>query len=146
MDIRTRGKLTILRGLPASGKSTFAKTWVEEHPSNRVIVCRDSIRRSLGPYWIPTREKLVTEIEELMVLNAMFNINDEDYCFDIVLDATNFKGLDKWKEFAEFYSYEFEIKDFTDVPLEECIKRDELREHKVGQKVIEGFYNKYLNK
>jgi predicted kinase len=55
-------KLFITVGLPASGKSTYSKKWVEESPKTRVRVNRDDIRRMLGPYWIPTRESLVTLI------------------------------------------------------------------------------------
>jgi predicted kinase len=47
-------QLIICVGLPASGKSTFSKSWVLEDPKTRVRVCRDDIRRMLGLYWVPT--------------------------------------------------------------------------------------------
>ena len=89
-------KLLILQGIPASGKSTFAKQWVEEDPKTRVIVNRDSIRRGLGVYWVPSRETLVSSIEEHSVYEAL------DMGYNVCLDATNLnlKFLEKWVEIA----------------------------------------------
>jgi predicted kinase len=42
------GKLILTRGVPASGKSTWAKAWVEEDPLNRVRVNRDNLRWTLS--------------------------------------------------------------------------------------------------
>ena len=41
---------------------------------------------------------------------------------------------------------EFEIKDFTDVPIGDCIKWDAMRANSVGVAVIKGMYNQYLKK
>lgn len=42
----------VLRGLPGSGKSTWAKEWVAGDPDNRVRINRDDIRyASFGKYW-----------------------------------------------------------------------------------------------
>lgn len=43
-------KLIITRGLPASGKSTWAKQWVLEDPEHRVRINQDDIRLMLGKY------------------------------------------------------------------------------------------------
>ena len=42
-------KLILTRGIPASGKSTWAKAWVQEDPQRRVRVNRDDLRRMLEP-------------------------------------------------------------------------------------------------
>lgn len=132
-----KNKLIILRGLPASGKSTFAKAWVEKNPKERVRVNRDDIRRQLGPYWIPSREDLVTVIEKLMVYNAL------KYGYNVVLDATNFHPVD-WGNQLGSLDFKIEYKDFTNVPLETCIERDKNRIESVGEEVIMRMYNKYL--
>lgn len=132
-------KLLILQGIPASGKSTFAKQWVEEDPKTRVIVNRDSIRRGLGPYWVPSREDLVSTIEYHMVTIAL----SQDY--SVCLDATNLnpKYQQQWVDLANYYSRtELEYKTF-DISLEEALERDKNREFPVGEKVINQFYNKY---
>lgn len=49
--------LIITRGLPASGKSTFARAWVEEDPGNRVEINRDSTRKFLGIRHIGTEDE-----------------------------------------------------------------------------------------
>ena len=58
--------MMIVRGLPGSGKSTFAKRWVSQDPENRVRVSRDDIRYQLyGKYYGLTisQESVVTKVE-----------------------------------------------------------------------------------
>ena len=73
-------KVIICRGIPASGKSYFAKNWVNEDSVNRVRINMDDIRNMLGPYWVPTREKLVGIIKDNAILEAV----RQNY--DIVID------------------------------------------------------------
>ena len=129
-------KLLILSGIPASGKSTYAKQWVEEDPKTRVIVSRDSIRRGLGVYWVPSREDLVSTIEEFIVSEALLS------GYNVVLDATNLNPLylKNWTDLVNMIdkAIKIEYKKF-DISLE----RDKNREFPVGEKVINQFYNKY---
>ena len=131
-------KLLILVGIPASGKSTFAKQWVEESSKTRIIVNRDSIRRGLGVYWVPTREGLISDLEFKTVETAM------DWEYDICLDSTNLNSIyiQQWIKLAQKWEYEIEYKKF-DISLEEALERDKNREFPVGEKVINQFYNKY---
>lgn len=144
-------QLIICRGLPASGKSTFAKAWVLEDPEHRVRVNRDDIRRMLGPYWIPSREDLVTDLEKMSTIKALSRK------YSVIIDATNFRS--HWLDavnLAEMFpdktwfglQVQVVIKDFTDVSIETCIERDNLRskEEQVGEEVIRNMYNKYLKK
>lgn len=131
-------KLLILQGIPASGKSFFAKQWAEESPKTRVIVNRDSIRRGLGVYWVPSREALVSEIEMSMVEIALMN----DY--DVCLDSTNLNPtfLQRWEDLNPYIEFEIEYKQF-EISLEEALERDKNREFSVGEEVVKSFYNKY---
>ena len=52
-------RLIICRGLPASGKTTWAKEWAMGDPYHRVRINQDDIRLMLGKYWVPARELLV---------------------------------------------------------------------------------------
>lgn len=146
-------KILVLRGLQGSGKSTFAKQWVDEEPSQRMRFNRDDIRNMLGPYWVPRREHLITDMYWEFLYNATTN------GYDIVVDNMNLKDeyIDELKDFVEDtneflrlsnldYEYELEIKDFFDVPLETCIERDSKRENPIGEKVIRQTYNKYKDK
>ena len=42
--------ILILRGSQGSGKTTFAKEWVNKDPESRVRFNRDDIRNMLGKY------------------------------------------------------------------------------------------------
>lgn len=136
-------KLIICRGLPASGKSTWAKQWVLEDPEHRIRVNQDDIRLMLGKYWVPSREKLVQEIQFDAILKALSR------GFDIVIDNTNLnkKVLDGFDRLIKTYKdYEIEYKDFFDTPLSVCIERDKNRDLQVTEKVIRSFYNNYKDK
>lgn len=134
-------KLYILKGLPASGKSTFARDWVLEDPTKRVIVNRDAIRNMLGKYWVVERESLVSDIEKEAIFSGLYS------GYDVMVDATNFNGhilslLYLYKK--EYETIEHEII-FFDTTLEICIERDRLRENPIGEVVIRNMHNKYLN-
>lgn len=136
-------KLIICRGLPASGKSTWAKQWVLEDPEHRVRINQDDIRLMLGKYWVPSREKLVQEIQFDAIIEALSRE------FDVVIDNTNLnnKVLDQFNRLIKtFEDYEIEYKDFFDTPLSVCIERDKNRDLQVTEKVIRSFYNNYKNK
>ena len=136
-------KLIICRGLPASGKSTWAKQWVLEDPEHRVRINQDDIRLMLGKYWVPSREKLVQEIQFDAVVEALSKE------FDVVIDNTNLnnKVLDQFNRLIRtFEDYEIEYKDFFDTPLSVCIERDKNRDLQVTEKVIRSFYNNYKDK
>ena len=126
-------KLIICRGLPASGKSTWAKQWVLEDPEHRVRINQDDIRLMLGKYWVPSREKLVQEIQFDAIIEALSKE------FDVVLDQFN-------RLIRTFEDYEIEYKDFFDTPLSVCIERDKNRDLQVTEKVIRSFYNNYKDK
>lgn len=136
-------KLIICRGLPASGKSTWAKQWVLEDPEHRVRINQDDIRLMLGKYWVPSREKLVQEIQFDAIVEALSKE------FDVVIDNTNLnkKVLDGFNRLIKtFENYEIEYKDFFDTPLSVCIERDKNRDLQVTEKVIRSFYNNYKDK
>lgn len=134
-------KLIILQGLPASGKSTYAKKLANENPHNTVIVNRDSIREGFGKYWVPSREDLVTRVENKMIDIALA----ENY--NVIVDAVNLNP----KTIAKFDQYkrvnvEIVYKHF-ETSFWKCVLRDWKRGlfggRKVGYKVIKSFYDRY---
>ena len=132
-----------MKGIPASGKTTWARRWVNKDPNNRVRVSRDDIRNMLGPYWLRSREELVSIIEKNMVHNALL----EDY--SVVVDKMNLRS--NGDEFRHIVKKNFkpgtiqiEEKDFTDVSLAECLKRDKEREDSVGADIVIDKYQKYI--
>lgn len=124
------------KGLPGSGKSTWAKT------QKAFRVNKDDLRQKLhGGVWSGKNEKqIIIERDTLIRMNLPFT--------DVICDDTNFhpKHEARLREIAKECGAEFEIKDFTDVSVEECIKRDQSRTGSahVGEKVIRSMYNDFL--
>ena len=138
-------KIILCRGIQASGKSTYAKAWVEEDPEHRVRFNNDDIRNMLGKYWVPSREHLVRRIKTALILEAM------ETGYDIIVDNMNLSPIEvEWYEdiIQDFKcrrvnnTYTLEFKDFK-TPLEECLKRDSLRDNPIGEKVIRDTYYRY---
>lgn len=138
-------KIILTRGIQGSGKSTWARQWVEEDPINRVRINNDDIRNMLGKYWVTEREPLVSDIKLRMAEEAM------NRGYDIVVDNMNLnpKEVKFWKNVVgtqngdlDGYSYEIEFKDFF-IPLEECIRRDAMRPNPIGEKTIRDTWRRY---
>ena len=137
-------KIIICRGIPASGKSTWAKQWVLEDPEHRIRINQDDIRNMLGKYWVPSRENLVSYINNAIITKAV-SLN-----YDIVIDNINLnpKNILYIEDIILLCNmkYIIEYKDFFDVPLSVCIERDKKRTNSIGEEVIRSFYNRYKNK
>ena len=132
-------KLIICRGIPASGKTFWAKQWVLEDPEHRVRFNNDDIRNMLGKYWVPSREPMVAAMKDSFVEEAIL------LRLDMVVDNTNLnnKEIEYWKNWANLHNYDLEFKDFFDTPLSVCIERDKTRDPQISEKIIRNFYNNY---
>lgn len=137
-------KLIICRGIQGSGKSTWAKQWCHEDPEHRVRFNNDDIRNMLGDYWVPSREKLVTEAKTNMITFALIK------GYDVVVDNMNLNPKeDAWiRTLCENIEKDtgihvnIEYKDFW-TPVEECIRRDAMRPNPIGEKVIKDTWRRY---
>jgi predicted kinase len=129
-------KLLILKGLPASGKSTHAFELVKKGWKR---VNKDDLRAMVdGGQWSHKNEEIIKNVERYIVAHFLHIESD------VVIDDTNFGYEEYWKELADLEGSDFEIK-FFDVPLLECIERDAKRgEKSVGGKVIQRMYDKCL--
>lgn len=129
-------KMIILAGLPGAGKSTLAKKMVKQDPTY-VRVNLDDIRSMLGTSDF-NKEKLVEQIE-LISIGYAFNQK-----YNVIVDDTNLnpKKINKLKVIAKQYNAEVDYK-LISTDVEECIRRDALRERPVGEDVIRRFYEKY---
>jgi len=136
--------LIICRGIQGSGKSTWAKQWCHEDPEHRVRFNNDDIRNMLGDYWVPNREKLVTEAKANMITFALIK------GYDVVVDNMNLNPKeDEWIrtlcaniEKDKGIHVDIEYKDFW-TPVEECIRRDAMRPNPIGEKVIRQTWRRY---
>lgn len=131
-------KLIICKGIPASGKSTWARKRVEKSP-NWVRVNRDDLRNMRGRYWLPKQESMITQMEDACIEAAL------SQGLNVILDATNLNDdrnkarIDKLR--AKWPDLKTETK-FFEIDPEEAIKRDLERPNSVGEKVIWRMYYK----
>lgn len=136
-------KVIITRGLPASGKSTFARDWVAEDPENRVQVEKDQIRKNTKLFKDGTYnhkrgdESIVVKERDRQIRDAL------DANKSVIVSDTNLvkKHVSQISSIAREYQAEVEVKDFLDVPLAELIERDSKRENSVGEQVIRKMFH-----
>ncbi len=133
-------RLLITRGLPASGKTTFAR----KLQPYVVRVNRDDLRlmlhgRRLFTQWA---EGQVTAVQKTMV-EALLRARA-----DVIVDDTNLRPatVRDWAALAARFGASFEVHDFTDVPLAECLRRDADRPagEQVGADAIRRMFDRYL--
>src|SRR5574344_2735003 len=93
-------KIILTQGIQGSGKTTYAKQWVEKDPVNRVRWNNDDCRKMCGPYWIPERENFISEIREKFILNAM------KMGKDIVVDDMNLnqKTIAYYNDLVDYFN------------------------------------------
>jgi predicted kinase len=138
-------RLIVTRGLPASGKTTRARTWAAEDPAGRARVNRDDLRSMLHGGWlgIAENEAQVTVIQRTGVL-ALLGAG-----IDVIADDTNLRDdvMERWRELADQAGAQLDVWDFTGVPLSECLRRNARRaadEH-VPPPVIRDMHARYLH-
>lgn len=135
--------LTMCRGLPASGKSTWATAQVLEAEPGRIVrVNRDSLRTMLhADRWDPHQ----TEPHTVTALNVLVGAFLEAG-LDVIVDDTNLTPYHEavMRELADRHGATFRIEDFTHIDLDTCIERDRARDRSVGEDVIRGMHARHL--
>ena len=139
--------LTLFRGAPACGKSTFIKNNnLEQYAlsaDNIRLLLQSPIMNTDGGYGISQKNdkkvwELLFDILEQRMIRGEF----------VVVDATNSKTveLNRYKSMAETYRYRIICIDMTDVPIEVCKERNKNRkpDYKVvPDYVIDNMYTRF---
>ncbi|MBD9723994.1 AAA family ATPase [Streptomyces sp. ID-01-6.2a] len=128
----------VMTGLPASGKTTAARRLQAESGDRMRRVNLDDLRQMLDiplPEGAERRsyahEQTVLAIQDAAVRAAV------DGGFDVVVDNTHMTPhIPKRLKAAVAGLATFVVHDFTDVPVEECLRRDATRERPVGEEII----------
>lgn len=131
-----RPTLTLLCGIPGSGKTTYAKKYIEEHP-NTIHLSSDLIRKELWGNEATQGDN--NEVFSLMQARAIEALNNGQ---SVVYDATNITRKDRSYIIAlcpKFAKIECHI---IWAPIETCIERDAARERTVGKAVIDRMLKK----
>lgn len=134
-------EVIILKGLPGSGKSTWAKAQVDKQPGVYKRVNKDDLRAMMdNSAWGGKSEKFVLMIRNRIILDAV------KAGYSVIVDDTNFNPthLDTITRLVDHIEgVKVRVKEF-ECSVEECIKRDLKRPNSVGEKVIREMYNKYV--
>lgn len=130
-------KITVLVGIPGSGKTTWAKEQVKKSNGQTKRINRDSLRDMIDSDWSKDKEKFIRDARNALIITAL------NGGFDVIVDDTNLVS-GQVEELKRLFStpdwvdlgVQIETKSFLDVPVEECIRRDALRPNPVGEQVI----------
>jgi hypothetical protein len=153
-------KIILTVGLQGSGKDFWAKKMIDDNPGVYKRVNKDLLREMLdNSHWSKKNEEFVKKVRDFIVELSLKDGHN------VIVSDTNFDPSHKERmeqiswQLGKLMGYDYqtedtirdpiadiEIKDFTDVPLTECIRRDALRPNSVGKKVILDTYKRYLMK
>ncbi len=141
-------KIVITKGLPASGKTTWAKKLVRETHGQYKRVCKKDLGEMLDVgFRSKVNEDFVSKVRDKIIVEALRSGKD------VICDDTHLRSASEYqiRDLAAFFedstgtTVEVSVKYF-DTPVEECIKRDLKREHSVGSRVIKSLHHKYINR
>lgn len=139
-------ELRIYRGLPASGKTTLAKAWVDEDPARRARVNRDELRAMLhgGVNLGHDTEQHIWSARDYLV-RSMLAKGTSVACDDTNLRQSMARDLARSGLLA---GATVEVVDLTETPMSICIARDyergERGERAVGEDAIRAMHLRYL--
>lgn len=125
-------------GLPASGKTAYAKQRVAESGGQLRRVSMDALREMLdNGNFSPAHEADALRIQDEIIVRSV------RAGYDVIVDNThiNKRMPDRIRAALAPYDVTWKVTDFRDVPVEECVRRDRERknrgERSVGHDVIE---------
>lgn len=141
-------RVIITRGLPASGKSTWSSALTKQQPNFKRIN-RDDLRMMLyHGVWTHKREEAVLLARAVLISQFLAA------GYDLVLDDTNLdpRRMQETQNIITASADELGVKvkitvrDFTDVPLEVCVARNNQRPDitRVPEKFIRDYHKKYI--
>lgn len=138
--------LVILRGSPASGKST----WVKKMGLENYTLCADTIRLLVeSPILVPDKmHRVISQKNDSYVWVLLFELLEKrmEKGEFVIVDATHSRSSDfsRYNKLCERYRYRKYYVDFSDVPIDECKRRNAEREDykRVPESVIDKMYSR----
>jgi predicted kinase len=141
-------KVIILRGLPASGKSTYARNLLDENPGAYKRLNKDELRVMLdNNHHTSHNEKYIEKVRDNMLIEALLDGKH------VIVDDTNLsdRPVERIKNVVRKFNADHnqhaqvEIKEM-EASLEECLERDESMDKKVGDEVILKMHRQHILK
>ena len=132
-------KVIILKGLPASGKSTWAKEQIDNNPGRYKRVNKDDLRAMVdNNKWSRDNEKLIIKLRDSIILTSL------EQGKHVIVDDTNLHEKHE-KHIKQLVKGKAKVEEkFFDITVEEAILRDLNRSRSVGKDVIMRMYNQFL--
>lgn len=136
--------LMVVRGLPGSGKTTWAKEWVRKDHKRRIRVNRDDLRDMMdcGEFIAGLTEPRIVRAEHALIRQNLIFGNS------VVCDDTNLtqRVMDELRDLASDCGANMCVHDLRDVPLETCLARNALREgrRQVPEEEIRKMYGRWI--
>jgi predicted kinase len=140
--------LVLLRGAMGCGKST----WIEQQGLKDYALSADDIRLLYkSPIILPNGQKSIDQSVNRLAWETLFNMlenrmSNGDFT---IIDACNSKTQEmvKYKKLADKYRYRIYMVDFTDIPLETILERNNSRPElkRVPEEVVKNYYSRFRN-
>ena len=135
----------MMRGLPGSGKSTYAKKLVAEAPNTYKRINRDDLRAMFdNSHFSKGNEKFVKQVRDLLIIKAL------EEGKHVIVDDTNLSSTNETRvrqlvqEFNKTHNDTVQVEVCEmQTPLEECIARDAKRPNPVGAKRIREMHRQF---
>lgn len=126
------------KGLPASGKSTWARQQVEKGKGEVKRVNKDDLRLMLdNGKWSKFNEEFICDVRDAIIQTAVSKGKT------IIVDDTNLDPKHETHIRAIFGGFLIDMQEFK-LDVETCIERDSKRENPVGEIVIRRMYDQYI--
>lgn len=140
----TEQVITLTRGIPGCGKTTFARAWVAEDPDWRVRINRDDTRKMIADKYHGLsrhQEETVTLLQKAQARAAI------EGKLSVIIDDTNLRAsnVKGWLELGAELGVPVLHEDIP-FDLEQVVVWDFKREKTVGEVVIRDFYSRYFQK
>lgn len=133
--------IIMTRGLPASGKTTWAKEQVLQGNGKVKRVNKDELRAMVdASKHSDAREAEIVAIRDYLVTRWVMQ------GLTVIVDDTNLHPSheERLRELAKELNVEFKIQDFTHVSLGTCLQRNRSRERQVPESWMFREWEKYL--
>lgn len=140
-------KVIVMRGLPGSGKSTYARKLIEDKPGMYKRINRDDLRIMLdnGQY-SSANERFIKKLRDLLITKSL------EAGKNVIVDDTNLsdKTVEGIEDMVKKYNEEHEdnvkvVSKMIETPVAECVIRDSKREKPVGEKVIRRMHRQFFH-
>jgi len=137
-------EIILTKGLPASGKSTWAKKMIRQS-NNFKRVNKDDLRAMIDDsVWSENHEKFILNIRDYIVGEALRKDKN------VIVDDTNFedKHFDRMCEIAQNQNRNITVREmYFPIDLQEALKRNSARAGvaRVPDEAIYRMYNKYID-